>query len=82
MKKVSITKRHWWHAVPVPLAHILGMWRVDILDHDLLPSSSAQPATEKALHLFDFADLFAVLAQTQAVGFVIRCKAPFALQRT
>ena len=36
----------------VSLAHALCMGRSDVQLHDLFPSSSTQPATEEALHLF------------------------------
>lgn len=68
--------------LPVPFAHILCMRRVDVLDHDLLPPSPAQPSTEEALHLLDLTYLLTFIAIVgDVVGFAAWRQAPFTFQR-
>jgi hypothetical protein len=55
----------------VTLSHALRVRRLDVLLHDLLPATAAQPAAKKALHLLDLPQLDRVLhrvAEVRQVG--------------
>lgn len=46
----------------VALPHALSVRRLDVLLHNLLPATPAQPAAEKALHLLNLSQLGGILA--------------------
>lgn len=54
---------HSLEPLPVSLPHALRVRRLDVLLHDLLPASAAEPAPEEALHLLDLAQLQGLLVR-------------------
>lgn len=53
----------YWKNSPVSLAHALCMGRANVFLHNLLPTATAKPSSEKALNFLYFLNFFRVLRE-------------------